>query len=116
MGAGTQTVAAGTAVAGGTTTISVEPCIRDPAASAVPTTTPSTTASGNVMIAPAADARSVKMPGRWTMMVCCAWTTVQIMMQRVRARSIFFIMVDSFLVELKTESLLIPMKEYLFEK
>ena len=50
------------------------------------------------------------------MMVCCAWTAVQIMMQRVRARSIFFIMVDSFLVELKTESLLIPMKEYLFEK
>jgi hypothetical protein len=95
---------------------SVELWNTEPTASAVPTTTPSTTANGNDTIVPAADASSVKMPGRWTMTVCCAWTHVQIMMQRVRAKSIFFIMVDSFLVELKTESLLIPMKEYLFEK
>lgn len=58
----------GIATTGGVTTICVEPWIREAAASAVPTTTPSTTASGNVMIAPAADARSVKMPGRWIKM------------------------------------------------
>ena len=88
----TGTVVPGTGFAGGTTTISVEPWIRYPAASAEPTTMPSTTASGNVMIEPAADARSVKIPGRWTMMVCCAWTHAQIMVQRMRARNIFFIM------------------------
>ena len=106
----------GTGVADCTTMTSVEPWSNEPTASAVPTTTPSAKANGRDKIVPVAVAMSVKMPGRWTMMVCCAWTAVQIMMQRVRARSIFFIMVDSFLVELKTESLLIPMKEYLFEK
>ena len=106
----------GTGVANCTTMTSVEPWSNEPTASAVPTTTPSAKANGRDKIVPVAVVMSVMIPGCWTMTVCCAWTPVQIMMQRVRAKSVFFIIVDSFLVELKRESSLIPMKEYLFEK
>ena len=85
-----------TGVADGTTMISVEPRISEPAASAVPTTMPSTTAIGNVTIAPAADARSVKTPGCWMTTVCCACAAVKAKRPTVRVRMIFF-MVCGFL-------------------
>ena len=115
-GPGTQTVMPGTGFAGGVTTICVEPWIKEPAASAVPTTMPSVTANGNAMIAPAADARSVKTPGRWITTVCCACAAVKAKRPMMRVRMFFSWFVDSFLLRLKMESSLIPLKKYLLEK